>query len=151
LWQGVWFALVFATCVLPVLPVISRVFVAAGHEPHLVELETRYIQIVLGASVVKLVGTAFGQFLLAIDRPRQVMFATIAGVSVNAVAAWALVFGHLGLPPRGVIGAAWAQNIGVTVEMTVLIVFATRPAVRRAFNVRDWLPRPDALRTLLRV
>src|SRR3954452_5652154 len=37
LWQGVWFALVFAACVLPVLPVISRVFFAAGHEPHLVE------------------------------------------------------------------------------------------------------------------
>jgi multidrug resistance protein, MATE family len=151
LWQGVWFALVFAACVLPVLPVIGRIFVAAGHEPHLVDLETRYIQIVLGASVVKLVGTAFGQFLLAIDRPRQVMLATIAGVSVNAVAAWVLVFGHLGLPPRGVIGAAWAQNIGVTVEMLALIFFATRPAVRRAFNVRDWLPRPEALRTLLKV
>ena len=35
--------------------------------------------------------------------------------------------------------------------MLALIFFATRPAVRRAFNVRDWLPRPEALRTLLKV
>lgn len=151
LWQGVWFGVAFAVVVLPVLPFIGRLFAAAGHEPELVRLETQYIQISLGASVFKLVGTAFGQFLLAVDRPLLVMTATVVGVSVNAAAAWVLVFGHFGVEPKGVVGAAWAQNTGVFVEMTLLIVFATLPAIRRQFNLRDWLPRPAMVRTLLAV
>src|SRR5205823_3859757 len=111
LWQGVWFAITFAVLVLPVLPLAAAPFRAAGHEPALVHLETQYIRIVLAGSVLKLVGTAFGQFLLAVDRPRAVMAATVAGVSVNALASWTLVFGHLGARPHGVVGAALAQNI----------------------------------------
>jgi MATE family multidrug resistance protein len=79
------------------------------------------------------------------------MFATIAGVAVNAVAAWALIFGAPGIAPRGIAGAAWAQNIGVGVEMLVLIGFALVPQVRRTFNVSDFRLRLRELKTLLRV
>ena len=151
LWQGVWFGVAFGVVVLPVLPYVGGLFAAAGHKPRLAGLETQYIQVVLAASIFKLVGTAFGQFLLAVDRPRQVMAATVAAVSVNAAASWVLVFGHFGVKPLGVVGAAWAQNIGVFVEMALLVVFATRPRVWSQFNVRDWLPRPAMLRTLLAV
>src|SRR4051812_44343418 len=67
LWQGVWFAVLFAAVVLPTLPFVHRGFEMLGHEPHLVDLESSYLRIVVGLSVLKLVGTAFGQFLLAID------------------------------------------------------------------------------------
>jgi MATE family multidrug resistance protein len=79
------------------------------------------------------------------------MFATVAGVSVNALAAWVLIFGHWGVRPMGIAGAAWAQNIGVFVEMLVAIGFALGPATVRTFNLVDWRPRLAEMRTLLKV
>ena len=151
LWQGVWVGLIFSVLLLPVLPVMSATFSLLGHEPRLAGLEASYLKIVLGASVLKLVGTAVSQFLLAIDRPVQVLMATVLGVTVNAVAAWAMIFGHWGFSAGGVSGAAWAQNVGVLVETGAMIFFAMRPAVRRRFNVGDWKFRASQARALLRV
>jgi MATE family multidrug resistance protein len=151
LWQGVWFSVAFAILVLPALPFAHAAFASLGHERELARQEAVYLQIVVGGSVLKLVGTAFSQFLLAIDRASYVMIATIAGVFVNAVAAWVMIFGTLGVEPMGVVGAAWAQNIGTGVEMVVAIAFALAPTVRRTFNALDIPLRWPEMKTLLRV
>jgi MATE family multidrug resistance protein len=149
--QGVWFSLIFGALALCVVPLAGAPFRALHHEASLAALETTYLRIVLAASVFKLVGTSVGQFLLAINRPMAVLMATLAGVGVNAVAAWVLIFGHAGVAGRGVAGAAWAQNIGVLGEMGVLIALALRPAVRRRYGVLDLDWRWDQMKTLLRV
>jgi MATE family multidrug resistance protein len=151
LWQGIWFALAFWVVLLPGLPFVSLVFRGVGHGPALAKLETIYLQIMLAGSAMKLIGTAFSQFLLAIDRPNSVLLATAIGMSANLIAAWAMIFGHLGFSRMGVRGSAWGQNIGVLVEMSSLICFAFLPSVRRMYNMFDWKPRPAMLLTLLRV
>jgi MATE family multidrug resistance protein len=151
LWQGVWFGLLMSVLLAPMLPIAPRIFRALGHEPILAQQEATYIQIVLAATAFKMIGTAFWQFLLSVDRPVAVMSATICGVAVNAVAAWAMLFGHFGFHPMGVAGAAWGQNVGVFVEMSLLIFFAMRPQLRRLYNLLDWRPRWAEMRTLLAV
>src|SRR4051812_18091065 len=84
LWQGTWFSLAFALLVLPLLPLAPRGFLMLGHEPHLAQAEAAYLQILVSFGAIKLVGTTFAQFLLAIDQAKYVMFATVAGVAVNA-------------------------------------------------------------------
>jgi MATE family multidrug resistance protein len=147
LWQGVWFSLLFAIFLFPFLPLAPRAFLVLGHEPNLAGQEAAYLQILVCFSAVKLLGTTFGQFLLAVDRAKYVMFATIAGVAVNALAAWVLIFGY----SLGVVGAAWGQNIGVAVESLLCIAFVLVPTVRNRFNVRDWKPRVGEMRTLVKV
>ena len=151
LWQGLWFGLIMSVLLLPVLPVAPHMFLALGHEPRLAQGEATYIRIVLAATVFKMVGTAFWQFLLAVDKPVAVMVATVSGVAVNAVAAWALLFGHFGFHPMGVAGAALGQNVGVFVETSLLILFALRGPLRRRYNLLDWRPRWAEMRTLLKV
>jgi MATE family multidrug resistance protein len=151
LWQGIWFGLLMSLLLAPLLPVAPRIFRWFGHEPALARQESLYIQIVLAATVFKMLGTTFWQFLLATDRPVAVMFATVGGVAVNALAAWAMLFGHFGIKPMGVAGAAWAQNIGVVIEMSLLIFFATRPKFRRVYNIGDWKPRWREMRQLIMV
>ena len=149
LWQGIWFGLIMSLLLAPLLPVAPRIFRWFGHEPILARQESLYIQIVLAATVFKMIGTTFWQFLLATDRPVAVMIATVGGVSVNALAAWAMLFGHLGIKPMGIAGAAWAQNIGVVIEMSLLVFFATRPRFRRIYNTGDWKPRWREMRQLI--
>jgi MATE family multidrug resistance protein len=151
LWQGVWFGFLFWLPLLPFLVFVPRAFAAMGHEPELVRQESVYLQIVVALSVLKLVGSSFDQFLLAVDRASLVMVATMIGIAANAIAAWAMIFGHLGCPAMGVVGAAWAQNIGVGVESLVKICFAFSPAIRTKFNVTDWRLRSEQLRQLVRI
>ena len=51
----------------------------------------------------------------------------------------------------GVSGAAWGQNVGVFVEMSLLVLFATRPAVRASYSLGDWRLRWPEMKTLIRV
>ena len=158
LWLGVWFCVGYWLLILPLAWAGPALFSAFGHEPSLVRLESAYLQIVVGAAVMKMVATAFSQFLLATDRPGAVFAASITGVGANIIAAalliqptaWLRDVGQaLGIGPAGVVGAAWAQNIGVGVEMLALAGFAVRPKVARMFNVGDWRLRPDYFRRLL--
>jgi MATE family multidrug resistance protein len=151
LWQGVWFAFAYAAVLLVVLPVLAPLLSSMGHEPALLAMEDTYLKIVLGASILKLLGAAFSQFLLAIDRPGMVLISTVIGVSLNALAAWMLVFGKFGFSQMGVVGAAWAQNIGVAIETACLILFACLPKIRAMFNVTDWKFRVREMRMLVTV
>jgi MATE family multidrug resistance protein len=151
LWQGIWFAVAFSILLLPAVPFVSLAFKAVGHRADIIRLETLYLQIMLCGSAMKLIGTACSQFLLAVDRPNAVMISTVIGISANVMAAWVMIFGHLGFRPMGVAGSAWGQNVGVFVEMSCCIFFVSRPAMRKTFNVRDFKPRLTLFLTLLRV
>jgi MATE family multidrug resistance protein len=151
LWQGIWFAVGYSILMLPTLPYVPRLFETFGHEPRLVEMESVYLRIIVATSVFKLLATAMQQFLLAIDRANAVMWSTVIGVAANAVMAWAMIFGHAGFKPMGIVGAAWAQAFGTAVEMLVAAMFVALPTVRRTFNVADWRLRAAELRNLVRI
>jgi multidrug resistance protein, MATE family len=151
LWQGVWFGVLFSLVLLPTLPISHLFFHWSGHEPLLVQMEASYYRITVAAAVLKLVATAFGQFLLAVNRPGHVLIAAVVGVAVNVFANWVLIFGHFGFPALGVVGAAWGTNLAVFVEMAVLIGFALMPHIRRTYNVLDWRIRRGEMRTLMTI
>jgi MATE family multidrug resistance protein len=152
LWQGFWVGTAYALLVLPMVFVAPYLFNAFRHPQELAVLETKYLQIVLLATLFKMIATAAGQFLLGTDRPTMVFVSSVIGVSVNAVAAYAVVLGHFGAPNLGVVGAAWAQNLGVFTEMSVLLVFIFLFGRDRAkFSVADWKPRLQEATTLVKI
>ena len=151
LWQGVWFGLIWSVMLIPVIWSSGGMFSAMGHEPKLAKLETVYLQIVLATTFIKMVAVAFGQFLLAVDRPGIVFASAAIGVLANVLVAYPLILGKWGFPAWGIVGAAWAQNVGVIVELIVLVTFAIAPRIRRTFNSLDWRPRLEPFKTLLNV
>ena len=151
LWQGVWFAAGFGVAVQAIAPVAPRVFAWAGHEPRLAGLEAAYVHVLLLSAGLKLASTAGEQFLLGVDRPVTVGVASFLAVAVNTVFARALILGRLGFAPHGVVGSAWAQNVGVTSELVMIAAFVALPKLRRRFGTGDWRPRAAAMRELLRM
>lgn len=150
LWQGVWWAGAYAVMILPLIGLMPRVFGMLGHEPHLVALESAYFKIVVAASILKLASTAVGDFMLAVNRPNTVLVAAVTGVVLNAAVAWWLMLAPGG-PELGIRGAAWAQVLGLGVELLVLIGFVSTPAIRTTYNVLDWKFRWPEMKTLLKL
>jgi MATE family multidrug resistance protein len=152
LWQGVWVAIAYSILLLPLIPLISWMFVMFGHVPEMAAIEQIYVRFILWFAVFKLVQSAFSNFMLATNRPRWVMISSVIAVTVNAIAAYIMVFGKLGVRPMGIYGAAAAQVIGGFVEMATLAYFALRNrADVEKFQALDWRPRLHELRTLVHV
>jgi len=151
LWQGIWLGLLLGLALLPLRFAAHSIFALFHHPPIQTEMEATYFRIVLYSGAIKLIATALGQFSLGIDRPNTLLISAVIGVSINALAAWCFVLGRFGFHSHGIAGAAWAQNLGVTCELTVLIILVLVKNVRTQFNAMDFRPRRSELLILIRV
>jgi MATE family multidrug resistance protein len=65
-------------------------------------------------------------FVSALERPRIVLWLSIAGISVNALVSWSLIFGHFGLPALGLVGGGlgstltWLAMCGALIAVTAI-------------------------------
>lgn len=99
--------------------------VLLGQDPHLSAEAHRY-------ALVQIVGLPafFGYVVLrhwlqAQGRMKPVMWATLTANGVNVVANWIFIFGRLGVPPLGVVGAGIATAIAM-IYMFAFLALAAR-------------------------
>src|SRR5947209_18840410 len=50
-------------------------------------------------------------FVSALERPRVVLWLSIAGIGINALLSWSLIFGHFGLPALGLVGGGLGSTL----------------------------------------
>lgn len=86
------------------------------------------------------------QTLQAMHRTRAIVFTIILANLVNVVANWVLIFGKLGAPALGVLGAAIATSISRWVMFAAIAVLAW-PIIRK--YVDPWRKGVFAVRPLL--
>ncbi len=84
---------------------------ALGVAPALVPPAARVVRVMALSYPPQLVIVAASFFLEGVSRPRRVTIVNLAILPLNAVLAWALSGGHLGLPAMGAVGAAIATVI----------------------------------------
>jgi len=104
----------------------------------------------LGASYLRVASLSYLPFALSlilgltlrsVERVRLPLVASSISLALNVVLAWALIFGHLGLPALGVVGAAWATVIARLVEAAILLAAAIvgkAPILGRLEELLDW-------------
>ncbi len=98
---------------------------------------------------------AFSFYLEGVSRPRRVLLVNLASLPINAVLAWALVLGHLGLPALGAVGAALATafaSLFVAIAMAIMgwtLPDADARGIRR-MDMAAWLAAVRGLPALVR-
>ena len=81
----------------------------------------------------------------------MVLAVNVVAISVNIICDYALIFGHWGLPELGIVGAAWATNIGLVVSALCFAVLFLGPRYRSEYaTLRGWKPDLKLLLRLLR-
>jgi MATE family multidrug resistance protein len=76
-------------------------------------------------------------FLEGITRPRAAMVVSLSSNLVNFALAWALVFGHAGLPAMGAAGAALATSVTRWLMFLVLAGYALLMRDAERFGIRE--------------
>ncbi len=82
-------------------------------------------------------------FAAAMDRPRPALYVICLGILVNAVAGYALVFGHLGAPRLEILGAGIAAALSAWVVFLAMLVFVLLDPRLSRFRIFGRLWRAD--------
>ncbi|MGB3491433.1 MAG: MATE family efflux transporter [Elainellaceae cyanobacterium] len=141
--QGLWLA---GAITLPLSILIwnaAPLLRSLGQEESTVLLATDYLQAVVWGLFPVLVFTVLKNFVSALSKPRSVMVIMVAGVVLNAIANYTLIFGKFGFPALGLSGVGWASAfsywvIGIALSLYVLLrsPFNHYPIWRSLFQVR---------------
>lgn len=177
-WAGLWMSLLsWFVIMLPFAAAIGLAFEhLTNHDPRLIELETRYARILIGASIVTLWSRAIAQYFYGMHKPMVVLLSVVAANLINIIANALLIFGpvapvktgaamvdgffdataavaaSLGIPALGVTGAAWGTVIGTVFEFALPMAVFLSPGFARRFGTRAaWRPSLPHMRDIARI
>jgi multidrug resistance protein, MATE family len=103
--QGLWVSAVLTIPCWLVLWHGDSILLALGQDAALSKLGGQFLHIVMWSLPAYFVHLVLRYYISALERAFAVFAVLFATVIVNAVASWALIFGHLGLPAMGFAGA----------------------------------------------
>jgi MATE family multidrug resistance protein len=103
-----------------------------GFHPQVMPLLQGYFAVIVWSTLPLLIYAALRRYLQGMHAVAPVTFALVSANLVNAIANWALIYGHLGFQPMGVPGAAWATVLSRVYMVTVLAVAVVAYDRRRA-------------------
>lgn len=111
------------------------IFVWMGHEARQVELEQQYYLVLMAGAVFTMVKTCLASYFSGIARTRVVMISDVAGVLINIPLTYVLVFGKLGLPALGIMGAGLGTVLATALTVGVYLLFYFNRVHRQRFKV----------------
>ena len=119
-----------ALAAMPLLPLVGfHAEVLAALQP--------YASTIIWSTPPLLAYVVFRRYLQAMNVVRPIIVALVAANVVNAVANWLLIYGRLGLPALGVVGAAYATVLSRLVLATVLFLVILARERERPSGLRD--------------
>ena len=140
---GLWAALVMSLPML-VLPLYGeRILLALGQAPATAHLAQSYLSGLAWGITPALWFLAIRGFMGAVNRPEPVLWITLVAIPVNAALGYLLIYGELGLPRLGLLGAGIATT---TVNFGMFLAglwFVTRRHPFRKYHVLGRIWRID--------
>ncbi len=94
-----------------------------GEPPETVAMTRTYLQSLVWSLLPFLAFAALRAYIAAFQRPTAGTVVMLAGIVVNALLAYGLMFGRWGLPAMGLVGAGIATSIGNALMALTLAVF----------------------------
>lgn len=124
--NGLALAILLAIPVMLVCLGVHAALPSFGFHPQVLPELRRYFFVILWSTPLLLVYAALRRHLQGMHLVQPVMFALVSANLVNAGANWVLIYGELGAPPLGVVGAAWATVISRAYMAAVLLLAVVR-------------------------
>ncbi len=151
--QGLWLATVLGVPLVVALGFAEPVLRAVGQEPGTAALAAGYLGAVRWGILPYLWLTALRGFCEGLARPRPLLAVMLVGAGANVFANWVLMFGKLGFPALGLVGAGWASAFVMTLMFALMAGYVRFVPALRRYRVFAGLRRPDAehFRTLFRL
>lgn len=125
-----------------------------GQDPEVVELAIPFMRLMALSIVPMLLFMTLKQFADGLEYTKTAMLLSIAGMPINILLNWILIYGHWGFPRLELLGAGWATLITRTVLFVVLgliILKHHRFKEFMALKQQEWYLNRKTIRALLHI
>lgn len=130
--QTMWAAVTISIPVMLILWHAEALLIRLGQEPTLARQAAAFVRAIEWGLLPALLYLVLRSYVAALERPGWALLIGMLGVIFNAVLNYSLIFGKLGLPAMGIIGAGIGSSITQTVMFVGLaIIVVTHPRFRR--------------------
>ncbi|MBX5497144.1 MAG: MATE family efflux transporter [Bryobacteraceae bacterium] len=141
--HGVYLSFLVAPVLMGLVWLMIPCLPALDIHAHVLPEAVAYLKAVTWSTLPLLLYAAFRRYLQAMNQVRVVMFALISANLINALVNWMLIYGNLGAPKLGVVGAGWATCLSRVYMAGVLIVAAILHDRRAHMGLFRISLRPD--------
>ncbi|MFT4000176.1 MAG: MATE family efflux transporter [Rhizobium sp.] len=151
--MGLWVVTAYWLVAQPAFFYSEQILLAAGQKPEVARLASGYIDIGHFAVLPGLLYNVIRALVSAIGRAGIILKVTIAMLAMNAVLAYILVLGHLGMPAMGLHGAAIVSVAVQTAGFLFIVGYVQAHEETRRYEifVRFWRPDWHALWDVIRL
>ncbi|WP_291299270.1 MATE family efflux transporter [Elioraea sp.] len=151
--MGCWLV---ALAMLPVMVALwfaEPILLLLGQQPALAADAGAYVRAMMWGLIPFLWFMVLRGFTAALERPRPALLVSLAGIVFNAFSNWVLMFGNLGAPALGLVGAGISSSLSAILMCTALTVICMRGAPFRRYAIlgRFWRPHWRRLSELARI
>jgi MATE family multidrug resistance protein len=149
--MGLWLTAAYAAVALPALLLSGSIFAALGQDPEVAAYAARYLAIAGWMIVPALAIAVMRSFLSALEHAGAILWITVGIAVLNALLAYALIFGRWGAPEMGIEGAAWAALVTNSVGALALLAYAVWRLPEYRLLQRLWRVDPQAMGRVFRL
>ena len=148
-----WAGFAAAVLAMGVCLLIGPILRMTGQDPAIITLAVPFMHVLMWASIPAVLGALLRGTLATLGRPGIGTVITALALVLNGFGNWVLVFGHLGVPARGLPGAATASVITSTITLLlyVAVILTDRRLRRYRLFGRWWRADWTRLRDVLRI
>lgn len=138
--QGLWVSVALTAPLMLLLWFARPLLAAMGQDPALLPMTEAYLRAAVWGMPFAVGFIVLRSFAATFVRTRAVLLAALLAALINIPLSWALIFGRLGAPALGVVGAGLGVTITYLLMFTALLVYclSTRPFRRYAILGRFW-------------
>ena len=150
--NGVWLSAVAGLVLAALGLLVPLALPHLRQAPAVVALAAPWVKVMFLSFFPLMIFQGFKQFAEGLGLTRQAMLLSVQANLLNAVLCYGLVFGKLGLPELGMMGAAWATLVARVLMAVLMAAYVLRATRLRAYREAAALNlRPDGagLRRLL--
>lgn len=141
--QGFWASALLTALLVPVIWQAKHIFLWLKQPEPIVLLAESYLHFAIGAFLPGLLIVALRSLLQARGSTTIILLITVAGVFVNAGGNYVLMFGKLGLPALGLVGAGISTSIVNWVMFLLALAYVVFHRRYKRYYVLVRLWRPD--------
>lgn len=149
--MGLWIVLAYGVLTAPILWYSGSILLFLGQAQDVASLAQGYLRIAQWGIFPALGLMAIRSFVTGLEKGGIVLYVTIGMFVVNAIVAYALIFGRFGAPELGLNGAAIAAVVANSIGFLVAVGYVQMHPRMRSFEifVRFWRPDWAMLREIL--
>jgi len=141
--QALWLALALAAGLIGLVVSAGWVMEALEVEETVAELAMGYLHAIAWGAPALVLMLTLRFFSEGAGYTRPTMYVGLLGIACNIPLNWLLMFGNLGFPRLGAVGAGWATAIVLWLQLLLMVAWIARRPQYRVFGVFDRYSGPN--------